>query len=73
MSWTEFCHWQIYLKKYPPEEADNKRAAALMATITNMAGRQLASGKRVKAEDFLPKPKQTAEQQIAFMRTRDGG
>jgi len=71
ISWTEFCHWQVYLNKHPPEAADNKRVAALMATITNMSGKQLPSGKKVKAEDFLPKPKQSPQDQIAFMKSRN--
>lgn len=69
MSWREFLHWQAYLRMEPPDEADNARTAAVLAQITNMAGRSLPNNERVKPEDFLGKTKkQTLEQQIAFMK-----
>lgn len=55
----------------PPEEPANRRAAALMAQITNMSGR--SSRKTVTADDFLGGHKeQSAEEQIAFMRSIGG-
>ncbi len=69
MTWTEFCHWQAYLRMEPPGQADNRRTAALMAQITNMSGRALPKGKIAEADDFLGgKTGQSAAEQIAFMR-----
>lgn len=49
------------------------RTAALLAQITNMAGKSMPRGRSVKAEDFLGrKAAQTAEEQIAFMRSLGG-
>lgn len=73
MSWEEFMYWTAYLAIEPPDEGDNKRTAALMAQITNMSGRSLPDKKFVDADDFLGKKKQqTAEQQLAFMRSING-
>jgi len=69
MTWEEFVYWQAYLRLEPPEQGDNQRTAALLAQITNMAGRSLPDRKRVKPEDFLGTGKpQTMEEQIAFMK-----
>ena len=71
MSWREFMYWNAYLKLEPPDDGDNKRAAALMAQITNMSGKSLRNGKTVTADDFLGRSKsvaQSMEEQIAFMR-----
>lgn len=70
MTLREFVHWCAYLKLEPPEEGDNQRTASLMATITNMAGRSLPGKKTVEPADFLQKekPRQTAAQQMAFMK-----
>ena len=60
----------------PPEDAANKRAAGIMAVITNMAGKSLKDGKQVSAEDFYGKKRerrQTVEQQIAFFKGIDHG
>lgn len=67
---SEFYGWLAYLKLEPPEKGDNERAAALMATITNMSGRSLPDRKTVKPQDFLGggKKRQTMEEQIAFMK-----
>lgn len=67
---SELHHWLAYLKLYPPDEGDTKRTAALMATITNMAGRSLPDKKHVKAEDFLGSEKpagQSWQDQKAFL------
>ena len=70
MSWREFLHWQAYLHLEPPDKPANERTAALMAQITNMAGRSLPDQKRVTADDFLGKPKtQSMQDQIAFMKS----
>ena len=67
---TEFNYWVAFLKLEPPEAAANHRTAALMAQITNMAGRSLKDKSTVEADDFLGGPKvQTAAEQIAIMRT----
>jgi hypothetical protein len=77
MSWREFIYWQAYLQIEPPDDAALKRTAAVLAQITNMAGRVLPGKKTVKPADFLagagfdvalPK-EQTAEEQIAFMKS----
>lgn len=72
MSWREFLHWQAFLRDNHPDQAANKRTAALMAQLTNMSGRQLPDNKRVSAEDFLGQKsepeQQTIEEQIAFLR-----
>jgi len=70
MSWDEFMHWQAYFVLEPPGQADDQRFAALMAQVTNMAGRSLPDRKTVKPSDFLGKPRraQTAEEQIAFLK-----
>jgi len=69
ITWEEFIYWQAYLRMEPPDDGDNKRTAALLAQITNMAGRSLPERRRVKPEDFLGgKPRQTIEDQIAFMK-----
>lgn len=73
IGWNEFVYWQAYLKLESPEEAANIRNAALMATIMNMSGKSLPKGKTMSLEDFLGRPKQqTAEEQIAFMRSLGG-
>ena len=72
MSWREFMYWNAHLKLEPPDEGDNRRAAALMAQITNMSGKSLRDGKTVTAEDFLGARKthvQSMEEQIAFMKS----
>ncbi len=69
MTWDEFIYWQAYLRIEPPEESDNIRNAALMATITNMSGRSLRDGKRVTVDDFLGRKPQSMEEQIAFFKT----
>ncbi|MEE8481812.1 MAG: hypothetical protein V3S12_00535 [Acidiferrobacterales bacterium] len=79
MSWREFQHWQAYLNIEPPDKGDNERTAALMAQITNVAGRSLPTNKRVEPADFLGKAEthpMTIDQQIAFMKSlgkSDGG
>lgn len=75
MTMREFVHWCAFLKLEPPDEGDNQRTAALMATITNMSGRSLPDKKTVEAKDFMPRPKQrqTASQQLAFMKSLKGG
>lgn len=74
ITWDEFIYWQAYLRIEPPEESARIRNAALMATITNMSGRSLPNRKMVGIDDFLgkEKPRQTAEQQIAFMKSLGG-
>ena len=73
MSWEEFMYWNAYLALEPPEHAANLRTAALMAQITNMSGRSLPDKKFVNVDDFIGKPKvQTAEEQLAFMRSLNG-
>ncbi len=55
----------------PPDDAENRRAAAIMATITNMSGRSLKDGKKVLAEDFYGTKEewlQTASEQIALLK-----
>lgn len=70
MSWEEFVHWQVYFRDEDPEMPANQRTAALLTQITNMAGRSLPDGKRVKPDDFLGKPRvQSIEDQIAFMKS----
>lgn len=71
MGMREFYTWLAFLQMEPPDQAENARTAALMAQITNVAGRALPKGKTVAAKDFLPKEKprpQTREEQIAFMK-----
>ena len=69
MSWREFSYWQEYLRIEHPERGANKRAASIMAQITNMSGRSLPDKKTVTAEDFLGEKKpQSMEAQIAFMK-----
>lgn len=72
MPWSEFLMWQAYFEIEHPEEGETKRTAALMAQITNMAGRSLPKDKTVKAEDFLPKKPQTAKEQQAILRALSG-
>jgi hypothetical protein len=72
MGMDEFSHWMAYLHIDPEREAEDRRTAALMATITNMAGRSLPGKKQVKPEDFLGKnqPKaQTWQEQKAFFQS----
>lgn len=72
ISLREFHAWLAYLKLEPPEEGENQRTAALLAQITNMAGRSLPGKKTVKPEEFMPKKakqRQTAEEQLAFMQS----
>jgi len=74
MSLSEFYHWLAYLKLEPPEKGDMERTAALMATITNMAGRSLKGDKTVTPDDFLGRKKrQSMQEQIAFMKGLSGG
>ena len=74
MTWDEFVYWQAFLKLEPPDQGDNVRTAALLAQITNMAGKSLREGKSVSINDFLGKPKrQSMEDQIAFMRGLGSG
>jgi hypothetical protein len=74
MTMREFVHWCAFLKLEPPDEGDNMRTASLLATITNMAGRSLPGKKTVEPKDFFQreKPRQTAAQQLAFMKTLKG-
>ena len=53
----------------PPDQSENARAAAIMAVITNMSGKSLPKGQSVKADDFLGRSGQTAEQQIEFLKS----
>ena len=73
ISRREFNQALAYLQIEPPEEGDNKRAASLMAQISNWSGR---CRKWLTADDYLgkeePKPMQTAEDQKAFMRGLKG-
>ena len=73
ISVREFYWWLAYLQIEPPEEAANYRNAALMAKLTNVAGRALPDRKMVKPSDFLgsekKQPAQTADEQKAFMRS----
>jgi hypothetical protein len=55
MSWREFTHWMAFLELEPPEAAENYRLAVLLSQMTNMAGKSLPKGRKVKPEDFLPK------------------
>jgi len=73
MSWREFQYWQAYLNLAPPDKAANERTAALLAQITNTAGRSLPDKKMVKPGDFLGEQSATAQSiadQIAFMKSR---
>lgn len=70
MTWEEFVYWNAYLAIEPPEEGNNQRTAMLLSQITNMAGRSLPDGKRVKPEDFLgKKEEQSFQAQIDFMKS----
>jgi len=73
ISWDEFIYWQEFLKMEPPDQAENARTAAIMAQLTNMAGKSLPAGKTVTAEDFLGRREQTAEEQIAFLKALSNG
>jgi hypothetical protein len=75
ITWREFLHWQAFLEAEPPEQGDNIRTAALLAQITNMAGRSLPDHKRVKPEDFMRQAakQQTSEDQKAFFMSLGGG
>lgn len=75
ITWEEFIYWQAYLHLEPPQEPANVRNAALMAQITNMSGKSLRKGKSVTVDDFLGKAskRQTAHEQISFMRSLSGG
>lgn len=74
ITWREFLHWQSYLAIEPPEMGDNQRTAALLAQITNMAGRSLPDKKRVTPDEFMHKPKkqQTEQEQKDFLRALGG-
>ena len=73
ITWDEFIYWQAYFGIEPADEAATQRTAMILAQITNMSGRSMPKGKMVGPEDFLGKPKeQTAEDQIAFMRSISG-
>lgn len=74
MSSDEFLYWQAFFELEPPDKGDNERTAAILAQITNMAGRSLPDNKRVSPKDFLPdsqsRPtRQSMEDQIAFMKS----
>ena len=72
MTWREFTYWMAYLELEPPEQADNYRSAMMLAQMTNMSGRSLPEGKRVKPEDFLGKAEPVAQsehEQKAFMQS----
>ena len=71
ITWEEFIYWQAYFRIEPPEEPANVRNAALMAQITNMAGRSLKDNKSVTIDDFLGRKKkpQSMEEQIAFFKS----
>lgn len=74
MSCEEFMYWTAYLELEPPEMPALRRTAAIMAQITNMAGRSLPDKKFVDADDFLgTKKRQTMEEQLAFMRGLGNG
>lgn len=74
ISWREFLHWQAYLRIESPENGDNRRTAALLAQITNMAGRSLPDKKQVKPDDFLrtEAKAQTQDEQKAFLMSFGG-
>jgi hypothetical protein len=65
-----------FLKMEPPDEGDNYRTAMLLTQITNMAGKSLPKGKKVKPEDFIGKPEankvQRPEDHKAFFLTLRG-
>lgn len=70
----EFLYWQAFLTLEPPEDSANQRAAAIMATITNMSGRSLKDGRKVSAEDFYGEKGefvQDAADQIALLKGLD--
>ena len=75
MSFREFMYWQEYLRIEPPDEGDNRRAAVLLAQITNMSGRSLSGNRQVQPADFLPNAgscetsQQSNEDQINFMKS----
>ena len=73
MPYEEFIYWQAYFMLEPPDDAANRRVAAIMAHIANMSGKSLPAGKTVSAEDFFGRKEQTAEQQIAFLRAISDG
>ena len=73
MPWDAFVYWQAFLRMEPPDEGENRRTAAIMAQITNMAGKSMPNGKTVTVEDFLGRGEQTAEEQIAFLRAISDG
>lgn len=64
-----------YLEMEPPDQGDNYRSAMMLAQMTNMSGRSLPDGKRVKPEDFMGSGEkdqptgQTEAQQKAFMQS----
>ena len=69
ISWSEFVYWQAYLDIEPPDRAATHRTAAVLAQIANFSGRSLPDGKRAKAEDYLPRKRQTAAEQKAFFKS----
>lgn len=76
MPMSEFVGWMAYLRSDPVQEAENARAAALMAQITNMSGRSLPKGRHVKPEEFLPKrrkPQTWQEQKRIFQAITGSG
>ena len=69
ISWDEFVYWQAFFHLEPIDESDNRRAAAIMAQITNMSGKSLKEGKTVTPDDFLGKSqRQSMHDQIAFFK-----
>lgn len=75
MTRREFNQALAFLQLNPPEEPANTRTAHLMAQIANFAGKSLQKGRTAKAEDYLSKPKQkqTAKDQIAFLKGLKNG
>jgi hypothetical protein len=56
-----------YLEMEPPDQGDNYRSALMLAQITNMSGRSLPEGKRVKPDDFLG----NAEKQVTAAQSEN--
>lgn len=76
LSWREFAHWMAFLQLEPPDAAENYRLAVLLSQMTNISGKSLPKGKKVKPEDFLPKPaekEQDSSMQKQFFMSLRGG
>lgn len=64
-----------YLNMEPPDTGDNYRTAMLLSQITNMSGKSLPKGKKVKPEDFIGntednKPQSAEDHKAFFMSLR---